>query len=414
MGKNDSFGLSSFEDLNIESIEKELGLILPPSGDEGKTKEKAKTKPENKLSPIIDLTQKIQIPETEEERKIFGDATVAEKEEEEEIKKEEKTPDKEESEESKGDEDAEITEDSPLFLHAATLHEEGILPTLDLESLKGKKYSEALQLYLDAQKKYIEDGRNEYLNSLSARQKEFLEMIEKGIPEEEVEHQFTIEDSYSKITDEILADNTELQEQLIIQNYKLKGVADKKIDAFLKVAKDEERLFEEAKDAKDEINVYIANQKKEMLRKAEEEERDAEKREQELQKSIKTIVDSLDEILPGIKVSAAEKTKLYNYMTKPIEERVINGQKIPINLINKTRMEDRINFDLRLNYFIEQGLFKKEFDLSKFNKKITSTAAARLANKLKEETGGPSGKGLTIEKKKEEKPQKIIFPPFNT
>ena len=412
MVNKDFNGLSSFDGLNIESIEKELGLLIPASGDAGKgMKEEKKTEtPANKLSPIINLSQKIQIPETEEERKLIGDEVIVEDKKTEE--KEKDTKEQEESEKENGEEDAEITEDSPLFLHAATLHEEGILPTLDLESLKGKKYSEALQLYLDAQKKYIEDGRNEYLNSLTKRQREFLEMIEKGISQENVEHQFSIEDSYGKITDEILADNTELQEQLIIQNYKLKGVADKKIEAFLKIAKDEERLFEESKDAKEEINAYIANQKKEMLRQAEEEEREQEKREKELQKTIQSTIDSTEEIFPGIKISAGEKTELYNLMTKPVEERIINGQKVPINLINKTRMDDRISFDLRLNYFIKQGLFKKEFDLSKLNKKLTSTAASKLANKLKEETGGPSGKGLTVEKKREEKPQKIIFPNF--
>jgi hypothetical protein len=417
MEKNQFNDLGSFGGFNIENLEKDLGLLLPSSGDEGKgTDENKKTEsPANKLG-MIDMSQKIMIPETEEERKKIGDskivAEVKEEKEEEEVKDTEEQETEKEEQES-GEEDATITEDSPLFLHAATLHEEGILPTLDLESLKGKKYSEALQLYLDAQKKYIEDGRNEYINSLTTRQKEFLEMIEKGIPQEEVEHQFTIEESYGKITDELLADNEELQEQLVIQNYKLKGLTDKKIEVFLKAAKDDERLFEEAKEAKDEINAYIANQKRIMIEKADAEEREAEKREQELQKSIKSTIDSIDEILPGIKVSAAEKTKLYNYMTRPVEERMINGQKIPINLINKTRMEDRVNFDLRLNYFIEQGLFKKEFDLSKLNKKMTSSAAVRLATKLKEESGVVTGQGIKIpDKKKEVKPEKIIFPKF--
>jgi hypothetical protein len=62
---------------------------------------------------------------------------------------------------------------------------------------------------------------------------------------------------------------------------------------------------------------------------------------------------------------------------------------------------DPINFNLKLIYYIKQGLFKKDFDMSKLNKKMTSSAATKLANKLKEEVGGPSGKGLTIDKKKQ-------------
>ena len=310
-----------------------------------------------------------------------------------------------------GEEDVLITEDSPLYLHAATLHEEGILPTLDLESLKGKKFEDALQIYLDTQKKYIEEGKNEFKNSLSERQKQYLELIEKGIPEDQAEHQFNIEDSYSKITDEVLSDDAELQEQIIINNLKLKGMSDKQVQTFLKAAKEEETLFEEAKDARNDINAYIAKQKQELIKNAEAEERAAEQRDKELQKSIQTVINSTEEILPGIKISANEKTKLYELMTKPVDTVTINGQKVPVNMINKVRSEDRISFDLRLNYFIEQGMFKKDFDLTKLNKKLTSTVATKLSNKLKEEIGGPSGKGLTItkEKKKDEKPR-VIFP----
>jgi hypothetical protein len=50
--------------------------------------------------------------------------------------------------------------------------------------------------------------------------------------------------------------------------------------------------------------------------------------------------------------------------------------------------------------------------LSKLKKKITSSAAEKLSNKLKESIGGPAGQGLTIDKRKEKKPEKIIFPKF--
>jgi len=405
--------LGPFGNLNIEDIEEGLGLIMPSSGERSVSKTK-ETKGKQE-SDLTDLSNLIEIPETEEER------IQLEKKQERNTTKKESIEDVEEAEESgeevkdePGEEDALITEDSPLYLHAATLHEEGILPSLDLSSLKGKKYSEAFQLYLDAQNKYIEEGRNEYKNSLSERQKNFLELIEKGIPQEQAEHQFTIEDSYGKITDEVLSDDEELQKQIIIQYHQLKELSEKKINILIKAAVDDERLFEEAKEARDSINAYIADQRKVMLKQAEEEERQAGERENELKTRIKTTIDSVNEILPGIKISASEKTRLFELMTKPVETRVINGQKVPINLINKIRSEDRVLFDLRLNYFIEQGMFKKEFDLSKLNKKLTSTAAQKLAAKLKDETGGPSGKGLTNEsKKKESKPQNIIFPSLN-
>ena len=402
MAAEEKKGMDVFSGINFAGLEDDLGLRLPDSGESGKQKEEKKPI----LGPGgIDLSQKIEIPETEEEIKNYGkvaDTKEVEKEEEE----------KEITDES-GKEDALLTEDSPLYLHAATLHEEGILPTLDLESLKGKTFEEGLKIYLETQKQYLEDGRNDYKNSLSERQKNFLELIEKGVPEEQAEHQFTVEDSYGKITDEVMADDESLQEQLIINNLKLKGLSDAKVQVFLKAAKDDERLFEEAKEARDDINTYIANQRKEMLRKAEEEERDAERREQELIKTIKSTIDSTKEILPGIEISASEKTKLYDLMTKPVEFVTINGQKVPVNNINKVRSEDRVMFDLRLNYFIEQGMFKKDFDLTKLNKKLTSKAASKISEKLKDDIAGVTGKGLAVDaKKKKDTSEKIIFPRF--
>ena len=413
MGKTQSSGLDPFSSFDIESIEKEIGMLLPGSGEP--VKEKAEEEKITKKPAFggLDLTQKIQIPETEEEAKDIGDKFLIDVDASGEIAAKEKQETGEEEEETDtGEEDATITEDSPLYLHAATLHEEGILPTLDLESLKGKKYSEALETLLDEQKKYIENGRNEYKESLTKRQKEFLDLIEKGIPQEQVEHQFSIEDSYGKITNQLLADDPELQEQIVIQNLKLKGLTDKKIQVFVDAAKEKEVLYEEAKEAKEEIDAYIANQKEVMIRKADEEERESERREKELQKSIKATIDSTSEILPGMKLSAADKTKLYELMTKPVEERVVNGQRVPISIIGKAREEDPITFNLRLIYYIQQGFFNKDFDLSKVSKKMTSSAASKLAMKLKEEIAGPAGKGLTVQKKKETKPESIIFPTF--
>jgi len=396
---------NAFSGFNIESIENDIAIQLPGSGEPGKTNnDDPEGKSQNKSSTIttgFDFNTKIEIPESPEEAAIINKGASESKE------------NKDIDNKDTGEEDVIIKEDSPLYLHAATLYENGILPTLDLESLKDKPFKEGMQIYLEAQKKYIEDGRNEYLNSLSDRQKEFLEMIELGISEEQAEHQFKIEDSYGKITDEVLADDVEMQKGLIVQNYKLKGISDKKIDIFVKDAETNERLFEEAKDALSDINAYIASQKQSAVDAAKQRQIDADAKEQELQTKIKTTIEGLTEIFPGIPLSAAEKTKLNDYMTKPVEERIINGKKVPIDIITKTRIEDPISFNLRTAYFITQGLYDKNVDLSKFVKKNVTKAAEKLTNKLKEEPTGGSERGVKIEKNDDGgRKEKFIFPKF--
>lgn len=411
--KNESS--NAFSGVDIGTLEKGLGMIIPGgSGDPQGKKEPDEGKKETKQS--LDLSffsQKMQIPETEEEikkaagvNKVDGeDGSGAGSDEVKDTKKQ-----------GKGGEDVIIKEDSPLYLHAATLHEEGILPTLDLESLKGKPFKEAMQLFKDAEKKFFDDGRNEYKNSLNERQKEYIDLLEIGIPQEQIEHQFSVEDAYSKVTDQVLSDDVELQKQIITQNLKLKGLSDTKVQVFLKAAEDGETLFEEAKESRDNINAYIADQKKQTVETAKAAQIENDKKEVELQKEIKTTIEKLDEILPGIKISANEKTKLYEYMTKPVEEKMVNGKKVAIDLINKTRSENKVLFDLKLKYFINLGLFNEDnkTDLTKIMKKVTSSNADKLSNKLREEPGGPDGKGVKFEKDddKNKQPVKIIFPTF--
>lgn len=410
-----------FSGFNIESIEKDLSIKVPEtdsskSGDEGDDKNVSEKNNEDKktiggLSPFY-MSQKIAIPENEEEWKGITKGEKKEDNGEEDINT---GGDNTQKDTTNGQEkeDALITEDSPLYLHAATLQEEGILPTLDPNQLKGKKTSEAVKYIIDQQKKFVDDGRNEYLNTLTDRQKEFLEMIELGIPQEEVEHHVRVEDAYGKITDEILSNDENLQKEIITQNYMLKGISDSKIQVFIKSAEDDDKLFEESKDALTDINAYIAEQKNASINAAKQAQIDADDKEKKLQEKINDTISGLTEIFPGIKLSAAEKTKLNEYMTKPVTEKVINGKRVPIDIINKVRMDDPISFNMRTAYFIMMGLYDKNADLSKFTKLATTSAAQRLTKKL--QGGEPAGQktGLTIEKKQDsDKKQKIIFPKF--
>lgn len=413
MGQEKNESSNAFSGVDIGTLEKGLGMIMPGAVEaSGGKKEPDEGKKETKQS--LDLSffsQKMQIPETADE--IAKAAGVSKVEEESGAGSEEV---KDKKEQGKGGEDVIIKEDSPLYLHAATLHEEGILPTLDLESLKGKPFKEAMQLLKDAEKKYFDDAKNEYKNSLNDRQKEYIDLLEIGIPQEQIEHQFSVEDAYSKVTDQVLSDDVELQKNIITQNLKLKGLSDTKVQVFLKAAEDGETLFEEAKESRDSINAYIADEKKKTIETAKLAQTDADKKEVELQKEIKTTIEKLDEILPGVKISASEKTKLYEFMTKPVEEKVVAGKKVAVDLINKTRSENKVLFDLKLKYFINLGLFNEDnkTDLTKIMKKVTSSNADKLALKLKEDPGGPDGKGVKFEKEEgnNNKPKKIIFPTF--
>lgn len=423
----------SFGNLTIEDIEAGLSMDLsgivggegsPMADNDEKEKDNTTKALESTDSTFggIDISKMIEVPITSEDFQSLSEDTGDSQET---AERDDKTTHGGDSKSKPGaskdtgsdtGKDIAITEDSPLYLHAATLHEEGILPTLNLNELKGKTSDEAFEIIMEAQKKYSEDMANEYKNSLSDRQRSYLELIDKGVSDEYAEHQTSLEESYGKVTDEVLADSEDLQKQIIVQFLNLKGLTERQINGFIKNAETDESLFEEAKDARNAINEYISQRREELIEVQKKEEEARLAKEEELKTKIKDTVGSLKEVLPGISISDKERTRLFDLMTKPVGTVTVDGKNVPVNLINQVRSKDRIMFDLRLNYFIELGMFNKDFDMSKLNKKVTSSAAQKLATKLRQEAGGPSGKGVAMGKKKEEAQggatDKIVFPDF--
>ena len=134
----------TFGGIDISFIEDGLGMKLGGSGEPSKEQDDKESKVKKKESLSLQIPGKIAVPETADEYKqLFGDKVEKGEESDD---NDDNVADSTKGKQEKGGEDIEITEDSPLYLHAATLHEEGILPTLDLESLKGKPFKEGIQI----------------------------------------------------------------------------------------------------------------------------------------------------------------------------------------------------------------------------------------------------------------------------
>lgn len=411
MEKKNENQSSVFDGFDIESIENDLGLKIPtqqrgaPGGDG--TRESGKDKQGVQFPDPKDGL--IEVPETPEEwEQLQGKPTEDDNINADGGSGDDDTEDVKDKTGQGDGEDAKITEDSPLYLHAATLQEKGILPNLDLDEMKDLTYDEAEKYIFDKQQEYINQGRDEYRESLTDNQKNYLEMIEKGVPDDTARQQASLEKAYGEVTDEILADNTDLQESIIYNANKIKGLKDEKIKVIIDKAKEDETLFEEAKDAKADIDAYLAEQKQNMLNKAKEEEDLRKAKEEEIKGKVEDSVNNLKTILADIPVTEAEKKRILEYMTKPVDYVNQNGRRIPVSRINKKRSENAIDFDIRLNYFIELGLFDKDADLTKLSKRTNSSAAQRLSKKLR---GEDTSESIKVNKKTgDNKSEKIIFP----
>lgn len=279
---------------------------------------------------------------------------------------------KDSSKETSTDESTDETDDSKDIAKAisAMLKEQGFI---DDEVEDFSKLSEAFETKFQ---KAIE----EYKSELDPRIKELIDNLEDGVPLDEVIKIKSEQTRLENISDEDLEDNVSLQKDLITKFYKSKGFSDSKIDKMLKKAEDLDELVDEAKDALGELKeVEKQNEvrlKEQTRREQEEARRHYEKTLNELNKT----VSSTKEVIPGIQLSEKEQKELFKMITTPAE---LRGEHAYTAAMIK-REEDPIGFEIKLNYFIKQGLFDKEPKIDFLTKKVETKTASKFEKQIEE------------------------------
>ncbi len=268
---------------------------------------------------------------------------------------------------------------SPLAL---SLREKGILQSLTEDQIKELKDVDQL---LDA----IVEDRNKHLkHNLNETQLKYLEALEKGIPEEEVKQDLTAEDAYNSLTDEDVAAEPKLQQQLVYNDLISKGIGKEKavraVNSFVKAG----TLEEEAKDSlkslqknsKEALTLKIAQAK-------EKEAKEIESKQKEVA-DLKSSILTADEIIKGYKLNDTLKNKVFESMTKVVE---VEGKR-PLNVIEVERKKNPVEFDKKLHllWHLTEGFS----NFQNINDKQKTSAVNDLKTKL--ERGGTLGKGAKV------------------
>jgi hypothetical protein len=318
---------------------------------------------------------------------------------------------------------APVTEEneSPVYLHAAALQEHGVLPNFDLKSLEGLdsadaivKINEHIQEQMETQ---IAEGVEEYKSTLGEKARQLVDDLEKGIPFESLADNYTLEERYGSINAKSLEDNEELQEQIYADLLSIKGFSDTKIKKMVEMAKEKEILFEESKDGLKEIQGTIEQERKEMRINAEREKTAREESIRKTKEAVQTAVKSTKEIFPGIEITEDEKKDLSKMLTVPVMFKNKNGENVPMSYAMAQRAKNPLNFELRLAYFIKNGLFddkiSKESAFNIFTKKIETSATKRLGAILDKQEKRSSGRPAAEHDKEEDKKKgkdDFVFP----
>lgn len=254
---------------------------------------------------------------------------------------------------------------------AKLLKEEGLFnEEVDLEKVES---SDAL---VEALKGEIK--RNEF-SDLSKTQKEYLDAIRKGIPENLfLQHQETV-NKYSQISDEMVGDDEELRKNLILGDLISKGVgegrATKLYKTFLDAGEDIDEALSSLKSLKDAETAEYQAKVDAQLALVDQ----AKKDEKSLSTKIKNSVYDVTEIIKDYKITDKLRDSVYNNMTKAV---TMNKDGVPINKFNSDREKAPIEFDTKLYYLYTMTKGFKDFSI--FEKKAQSKAARELERAVNE------------------------------
>jgi len=338
---------------------------------------------------------------------IVDKATSAAKEEKKEQPKGGEKP-KEGTEAKEGEENL-----SPMYLHAAALHENGLLPDFDLESIKelktedqAVKINEHIQTNIDAS---IKEGIDAELVKLGEA-KQIYDDIKSGVDPQSLQENLSLEETYGNIKVSELEESEENQEAIYSDSLYMKGLSEKKVKQLIQVAKDNESLLTEATEGLKEIQKEITKERDDLRNTAKVEKEKRDKKNSETQEKIKTAVSGTKEIIPGKELTKAEHDQLIKDMTVPVRY-ADNGQggQIPISRVMELRAKDPIAFEMRLNYFISQGLFDKDPKFDDLVKSAKTSASKEFIKKMSGDKSEAQGEAA-VTKKKEKEEQDFVFP----
>jgi len=270
--------------------------------------------------------------------------------------------------------------DSPYAPFASALHEQGLLPNLDLEEFeKAEDKQEAL---FAAVNKEIEMGVEAFKESLPPELKAKIDSLQTGIPENKTSIYAQVE----KLTIDSLEDSN-VAKHVVKQNLIVSGLTQDKAEKYVN-ALSEEDLTTESETALYELKTRAVQEKQEAQRLQVERENQYKAQREETLKSIKASVDNTVEIIPGIKLNPNVKDTVFKSMTTPVGKDT-NGR--PINAVQAAREKDPIKFETTLHYLNALGVFEGKWD--KIIKTQKTNAIKQLEESLSGGTSYTAGKG---------------------
>lgn len=324
---------------------------IPPVVD--KEKEAASKKAEeDKNKDLIDLDDD-KNEEVEDEEKEEAEEEISE-----EPSSSENSPHKSKSKTS-----------SPLTPYAQLLVDEGVLPNLDV-----KKFDGTADSLKEAMVNEIIGAVDSYKDSLPERIKNLINNYEDGISFEKLLQLDSIETDISKVTEEKLEEDTSLQKKIVGDYLKrTTKFSETKISKLVDGYEDSGELEDEAKSSLEELKGIVTKEKDNELKNVTEQKKVAEDNRKKELSTLQEKIKTSTEIIPGMKLNDKVRNNVFASMTTPVGYDQ-NGR--PVNKIVAARMENPVDFELKLHYLFE--ITKGFTDFTKLSEKGKKDASKQF------------------------------------
>ena len=285
---------------------------------------------------------------------------------------------------------------SPMYLHATALHQEGVLPNLDLKEFEGLKGADFTKKLIEASRTEVNDqteaGIDAYKNQFNDPQKQVLNMLGEGVPFDDAANIVYDQQRYGSLTEDQIKASPEIQERVYREFLQVKGHKQDFIDQSVKQATDLELLEKNSIDASVELKQMTVDQETAAVETAKQTKADNKIKNDKAIENIQTDVAATTSIFKDVPFTKEDQAVVLSYMTVPTAEVNRGGKKVQISKMDEVRMKNPLEYAKRLAYFIHKGLFDENATIPELVASGETAAVNKLASVLE---GGTTPAGGT-------------------
>lgn len=261
---------------------------------------------------------------------------------------------------------------------AKMLQEQGLSDFNEEEYLKTiEEKGEAVAL-IELLEKNAETKAESYKSTLDDYSKEYVDYRKAGFTKEEATALIGNKELVNDITDDQVSENDQLQENIIREVSKLRGISADEIDEQIQLLKDTDKLKDRSVSNLKALKTYYNDLATKELADKQAAIKAAKEKDNEYLTNLKDNIYKSEEIIKDKKINQQTKDKIYNLITKPVkleDGTVTNG-------IWAKRRENPQEFDKKLAYLLETGVFDGN------TKTLTTDARTKAVNQIKKELSG--------------------------